>query len=42
MYVPSFKFALAGVQGKLSMSETWGCDSCWSSFQKLLAENPNR
>ena len=42
LYVPTFKFSLAGVQPKLSMAETWGCDGCWTSFQKLLEENPDR
>jgi hypothetical protein len=28
--------ALAGVQMKLEMSETWACDECWAGFRKLL------
>lgn len=42
LYVPTFKFSLAGVQPKLSMAETWGCNGCWTDFQKLLEENPDR
>lgn len=29
--------ALAGMQMKLGISETWACDECWDSFVKLMA-----
>lgn len=28
--------ALAGVQMKLEMDETWACDECWAAFLALV------
>lgn len=28
--------ALAGMQMKLAVSETWACDRCWEGFKALL------
>ena len=30
--------ALAGMQMKLQVSDTWACDACWADFVALLAE----
>lgn len=35
-YVPNMKFSLAGAQMKFSARGTFGCDSCWAEFGKLL------
>lgn len=34
----SLRFALAGMQMKLSVSDTWACDGCWAWFSNLLKE----
>ena len=30
--------ALAGMQPKAQIQETWACDACWESFQATLKE----
>jgi hypothetical protein len=40
LYVPTFKFSLAGVQLKFSMAETWGCDGCWNQLSEVPEEEP--
>jgi len=32
------RFSLAGMQAKLSMSETYACDECWDAFKKENAK----
>lgn len=31
--------ALAGMQAKLEVSDTWACDTCWIAYQALAAEH---
>lgn len=31
-------FALAGVQTKFVMTETWACDECWAEFVSKIKE----
>lgn len=39
LYVPTMRFSLAGVQPKLSVSETFACDACWDWFSEQLKEH---
>lgn len=39
IYVPHFRFSLAGAQLKFSARDTWGCDECWVIFSEKLAES---
>ena len=34
--------ALAGMQPKLQVSESWACDECWEEFKVLLKEHAER
>jgi hypothetical protein len=32
------RVALAGMQPKLQVTETWACDACWGSFKAMLKD----
>jgi hypothetical protein len=32
------RYSLAGMQPKLSLCETHGCDECWAEMQKVLEQ----
>jgi hypothetical protein len=32
------RVALAGMQPKLQVQETWACDACWESYKAALKE----
>jgi hypothetical protein len=35
-YEPTIRYALAGAQLKMSVTQTWACDECWEKFSKQL------
>ena len=38
-YEPTKLYALAGVQMKMSVVDTWACDECWEIAKVELAEH---
>jgi hypothetical protein len=33
------QWSLAGMQLKLSVTETWACDGCWDAFKKQMEKS---